>query len=61
MASASLFTGVDIQPLVWALLTGDHTEVSYRVIVGLGVIALVWIAAGLWLIHVGDHNHRMHR
>ena len=60
MAFTSLFTGAHVHPLAWALLTADHTEVSFRVILGLAVIAAVWIAAGLWLIHVGERNHRIH-
>jgi len=61
MPYSTLLTGADIHPLVWALLTADHSQVAFRVIIGLGVIALVWIAAGLWLIHVGNENHRVHR
>jgi hypothetical protein len=61
MAFATLVTGADIQPLVWALLTSDHTEVSFRVVIGLAIVALGWIAAGLWLIHVGENKRRMHR
>jgi len=60
MAYTSLFTAAHVQPLVWALLTADHTEVAFRVILGLALIALCWIAAGLWLIHVGERNHRIH-
>jgi hypothetical protein len=58
MLFTSPITIASFQPILWALLTLDRTEVSYRVIVGLGLIALVWIAAGLWLIHVGEKNHR---
>jgi hypothetical protein len=61
MAYATLLTGANIQPLLWALLTSDHSEVSFRVILGLAVIAAVWIAAGLWLIHVGESKRRIHR
>jgi hypothetical protein len=61
MAFMSLFTGANVPLLTWALLTSDHTEVSFRVILGLGVVALAWIAVGLWLIHVGERNHRIHR
>jgi len=61
MAFTSILTGATVQPLVLALLTGDRTEVSFRVILGLAIIALAWIAAGLWLIHVGERNHRTHR
>ena len=60
MALTSMLTAANVQPLVWALFTADHTEVSFRVILGLAIIALVWIAAGLWLIHVGERNHRIH-
>jgi len=59
MSDTSLFTGLDLHPITWALLTADRAEVSFRVILGLGVIALAWIAAGLWLIHVGERNHRI--
>ena len=61
MTFTSLFTAANVQPLVWALVTSDHTEVSFRVILGLAIVALAWIAAGLWLIHVGERNHRPHR
>ena len=61
MAYATLFTTANIQPIAWALLTSDHSEVSFRVILGLAVIALAWIAVGLWLIHVGDNKRRLHR
>ena len=61
MAYATLLTASNIQPIVWALLTSDHSEVSFRVILGLAIIAAVWIAAGLWLIHVGENKRRMHR
>ena len=55
MPYATLFTGLDIHPVVFALLTKDHSEVAFRVIIGLGLIALVWILAGLWLMHAGGH------
>jgi len=61
MAFTSILTGANVQPLVWALFTADHTEVSFRVILGLAIVALAWIAAGLWLIHVGERNHKIHR
>jgi hypothetical protein len=61
MAIMSLVTGANVQPLAWALFTADHTEVAFRVILGLGIIAIAWIAAGLWLIHVGERNHRIHK
>lgn len=56
-----LITGVSLQPTFFALLTADHTEVSYRVVVGLALVALAWIAAGLWLIHVGESGRRVNR
>jgi len=55
--STVLLTSIALQP-VWALLTADGSEVAFRVIIGLGLIALAWIAAGLWLIHIGEKNHR---
>jgi hypothetical protein len=57
MMSTALLAPVALQP-VFAMLTADRTEVSYRVVIGLALVALAWIAAGLWLIHVGEKNHR---
>ncbi len=45
------------QPIFWALTTPDHTQVAFRVIGGLAVIAALEILAGLWMIHAG-HSHR---
>src|SRR4051794_5654379 len=33
MPYATLSTGSDFHPLVWALLTADHSEVAFRVII----------------------------
>jgi len=61
MPYATLLTGADIHPLVWALLTADHSQVAFRVIIGLAIIAAIWIAAGLWMMHAAEHKDRLPR
>ena len=59
MLSTSLSTTADLQPILWALLTSDGNEVSFFVLIGLAVVAIVWIAAGLWMIHAGEVRRRV--
>jgi hypothetical protein len=57
-----LFTfsaGADVHPIFWSLLTAERNEVSFFVLVGLAIIAIVWIAAGLWMIRSGEHRPRV--
>jgi hypothetical protein len=52
-------TGADFQPVLWALLTRERNEVSFLVVGGLAIIAILWIAAGLWMIRSGRDRPRV--
>jgi hypothetical protein len=55
----SLFSP-DTYQVVWAF-TGGTTEAAYRVILGLGIIAAIQIALGLWMVKAGEgHRHHHH-
>jgi hypothetical protein len=45
---------------VWAVGLSDHSEIAWGVLVGLIILILAEIAAGLWLMHSGDPR-RIHR
>jgi hypothetical protein len=47
-------------PHVLFALAGDHNEAPYGVLLGLAVIAVLEILAGMWLIHSGEAQHRHH-
>lgn len=58
MVQAMLSSALTTPHLVFAL-AGDHNEVPYGVLLGLAIIAALEIAAGLWMIHLGET--RQHR
>jgi hypothetical protein len=59
MIDAMLSTAFTAQHVFFAL-AGDHNEAPYGVLLGLAVIALLEIGAGLWLIHAGEAQHHHH-
>lgn len=54
---ASLASAALTPSTIWALQGAGQTGVAYRVLVGLVILAAVEIAAGLWLVHVGERQH----
>jgi hypothetical protein len=52
-------TGADLQPVLWALLTRERNEVSFLVLIGLAIIAIVWIAAGLYMMRASGTRRRV--
>ena len=60
LATVTVSNAVDTQAL-WALLTPGHTEVAVGVIVGLALLVLVEILAGLWLMRAGGDHRRVRR
>jgi hypothetical protein len=59
MIDSMLSTALGAQHVIFAF-TGDSTDAPYGVLLGLIIIAALEIAAGLWLIHVGEANHHHH-
>lgn len=46
--------------VVWALMNTNN-QTAIGVVVGLALIALAWIAAGLWMVAAGGRARRIHR
>jgi hypothetical protein len=47
------FADLAINP-VWALRLSDHNQIAWGVLIGLGILILAEIGAGLWMMHSGD-------
>ena len=60
MFDTVLSTAFSAQHVLFALAS-NHNDSPYGVILGLGIIAALEVAAGMWLIHAGEAQHRHHR
>ena len=58
MLLASLSSVTATQQPLWAFFTFGTNEVAARVILGLALLAIVEILAGLWLMRGGAPGHR---
>lgn len=60
MLLGSPLATVLVPHIVWALMNTNN-QTAIGVVVGLALIALAWIAAGLWMVSAGAKSRRIHR